>query len=282
MRMKIVADSSANLLRYGKVDFKSVPLKIIAGDKEYVDDEKLDVTKMVNDMKSYKGKSGTACPGVGDWIEAFGDAEAVFCVTISSNLSGSYNSALTAKQQYEEEHPDRKVYIIDSYSAGPEMKFIVEKLRELILADKSAEDIYNEVTEYQKYIDIAFSLESLTNLANNGRINPAVAKIASILGIRIVGNVVDGYITPQDKCRGEKRAVAGIIKVMEELGYTGGRVYVDHCDNVSTSQKLREAICEKYPNAEVKFAETRGLCSFYAEKGGLMIGFEHLEKARLD
>lgn len=282
MRMKIVADSSANILRFGKVDFKSVPLKIIAGDKEYVDDEKLDVTKMVNDMKSYKGKSSTACPGVGDWVEAFGDAEAVFCVTISSNLSGSYNSALTAKQQYEEEHPDRKVYLIDSYSAGPEMKFIVEKLRELILEDKSAEDIYNEVTEYQKYIDIAFSLESLTNLANNGRINPAVAKIASILGIRIVGNVVDGYITPQNKCRGEKRAVAGIIEVMEGLGYTGGRVFVDHCDNIGTSQKLREAIVAKYPNAEVKFAETRGLCSFYAEKGGLMIGFEHLEKARLD
>ena len=102
-QFKIVADSSADMLSLEQVKFESAPLKIITANKEYVDNSALDVSEMVNDLKSYKGKSSTSCPNTSDWLEAFGDSEYVFCVTITGTLSGSYNSACLAKSIYEKE-----------------------------------------------------------------------------------------------------------------------------------------------------------------------------------
>ena len=129
MKIRIVADSSADLFTTEDKSIVSVPLKIVTNEKEYVDDENLDVALMTEEIAAYSGRSGSACPGVGDWLESFGNAEWVFGITITSNLSGSYNSARVAKETYEAEHPDRKVFIIDSLSTGPEMKVIVEKLK---------------------------------------------------------------------------------------------------------------------------------------------------------
>ena len=128
--MKIVCDSSGDLFDYKGANYQTVPLKIITKDMEYVDEPGLDVEGMVNTLLSYKGKSGTACPGVGEWLEAFEEEELVFCVTISSNLSGSYNAACSAAQDYMNEHPGREVYIVDSFSAGPGLRLLVEKLGE--------------------------------------------------------------------------------------------------------------------------------------------------------
>ena len=276
MSIKIVVDSSSNIFEVEGVDFASAPLTIVTDNKEYRDDENLDVREMVEDLKAYKGKSGSACPGVGDFIEAFGNADVVFCLTITSALSGSYNAALVAKEQYEEENPGKKAYVIDTLSAGPEVKFTVEKLKDMILSGMDPEEIYTKILEYKtEGTGLVFALASMTNLANNGRVSPAAAKFASMLGIRAVGQLSEqGTLDPKDKCRGEKRAIAGIVKNMEELRYAGGRVRVDHCFALETAEKLAEAIKAKYENAEVIIEETRGLCSFYAELGGLMVAFE--------
>ena len=115
--------------------------EIVTDEKEYVDTADLDVARMVAELSTYKGRSGTACPGVGDWLSAFEGYDEIYCVTIISTLSGSYNSALTAKQQYEEEHPGAKVFVLDSYSAGAEMKLHLEKIRDLVLEGLSFENI---------------------------------------------------------------------------------------------------------------------------------------------
>ena len=86
LTFKIVADSSADLLEFEGVDFASTPLKIITAEKEYVDDAKLNVAQMVEDLLHYSGKSSTSCPSVGEWIEAFGDADRVFAITITGTL----------------------------------------------------------------------------------------------------------------------------------------------------------------------------------------------------
>lgn len=275
MKFKIVADSAADIPVITAVPFESVPLKIVTETKEYVDDSALNVTGMVEDLLKYRGKSGTACPGPGEWMEAFGDSEYVFCVTITSNLSGSYNAACIAKEQYETAHPDRKVYIVDSLSAGAEMYMIVEKLQELIVAGKTFEAICTEIAEYTDNVHLIFCLESLQNLANNGRVNPAVAKIAGVLGIRQVGIASDvGTLQPLDKSRGEKKALADIIKNMKKLGYAGGNVLIHHCLNENAAKQLKEQLLQLHANANIRIGKTTGLCSFYAEKGGLMIGFE--------
>ena len=128
--IKIVADSSADLLKLKQTAFAVAPLKIVAGDTEFVDDKNLDVAGMVRWFDSYKGRSKTSCPNTADWLEAFGDAEEVYCVTITSGLSGSYNSACVAKQMYEEQYPGRRVCVVDSLSAGPELVLLIEKLEE--------------------------------------------------------------------------------------------------------------------------------------------------------
>ena len=111
MKIKIVTDSASNMYSMEGVAFEPVPLKIITNEKEYVDTATLDVQRMVDELSIYKGRSGTACPGVGDWLAAFEGYDVIYCVTIISTLSGSYNAAMTAKQQYEEENPGKKVFV---------------------------------------------------------------------------------------------------------------------------------------------------------------------------
>lgn len=275
LKYKIVADSSADLLELEDVDFAAAALKIITDNKEYVDDASLDVKEMVHDLASYSGKSSSSCPSTGDWLEAFGDADRVFCVTITSNLSGSWNSARMAKDSYEEEHLGRRVFVIDSLSAGPELMLIIEKLRYMILEGREYEEICDSITDYCEHTGLLFMLESMQNLANNGRCSHLVAKAAGLLGIRVVGRASDvGTLEPLDKCRGEKKALAAIVSRMKALGCTGGKVRIAHCLNAAAAVKLKGLIEEAFEKVEINIYRCGGLCSFYAEKGGLLVGFE--------
>ena len=120
-KVKIVADSSCDLFGLQTVEFATASMKMITDEKDFVDDATLDVAAMVDYFDRYKGKSKSSCPNTTDWIEAFGDADDLFCVTITSGLSGSYNSACAAKKIYEAEHEGARVFVIDSLSAGPEL-----------------------------------------------------------------------------------------------------------------------------------------------------------------
>lgn len=275
MKIRIVADSSADLITLEDKSVVSVPLKIRTDNKEYVDDESLDIKGMTDDLAAYRGKSGSACPGVGDWLDAFEDADRVFCITITSNLSGSYNSAMVAKEMYESENPDKKVCVIDSLSTGPEMRLIADKIRELLAAGKDYEEICEAIAEYQKSTYLVFMLKSLTNLANNGRVSPAVAKIAGVLGIHVVGIASEvGTLEQKAKSRGEKKGILAVWKQMKELGYKGGKVIIHHCFNLEAAKQLKEMITSEFANADVVIGVTKGLCSFYAERGGMLVGIE--------
>lgn len=275
MKIRIVADSSADLITLEDKSVVSVPMKIMTDTKEYVDDENLDVKVMTDELASYRGKSGSACPGVGEWIEAFGDADRVFCVTITSNLSGSYNSAMVAKETFESENPGKKVCVIDSLSAGPELTLIVEKIQELLAQGKEYEEICKAVTEYQKSTYLVFMLKSLTNLANNGRVSPTVAKIAGVLGIHVMGIAsAVGTLEDKSKCRGEKKTILAVWKQMKALGYRGGKVCIHHCFNLEAAKQLAEMIKAEFAEAKITIGTTLGLCSFYAEQGGMLVGME--------
>lgn len=275
MSIKIVADSSSDVYKLEEGIYESVPLKIITDEREYIDDGKCNVEEMADYLASYKGKSSTACPAPGDWLKAFGEYKKIICVTITSNLSGSYNAALVAKQQYEEENPGSEVFIVDSLSAGPELGLIVEKIQEFIKEGNPFETIKEKIMEYKKKTSLLFTLESLNNLANNGRVSRTVAAVAGILGIRLVGKASDeGTLEPLDKVRGEKKALNTLIKLMKEMGYKGGKVRINHCFNLEAAQKLKALIEEKLSGKDIKIAQTGALCSFYAEKGGMLVGFE--------
>lgn len=279
MNYKIISDSSSDLLQLQDCAFESVPLKIITDENEYVDDASLNVDGMITDLQKYKGQSKSSCPNAEDWKNAFGENDGVFCVTITSGLSGSYNTANLALNEHLSKNPDKQGYVIDSLSAGPEVTMIVEKLQELISSNMDFKKIKEKILEYKNKTHLIFSLDSLRNLANNGRVSFAVAKVAGLLGIRVIGKASnEGTLEITDKARGSVKAIADIVKNMLKNGYEGGKVRIHHCRNLNMANNLMEKIKEKFPKAAVIIQETRGLCSFYAESGGLLIGFEGMNK----
>ena len=274
MSFRIVSDSSSNVLSMGDSNYTTVPLKIIA-EKEYIDDAALNLFGMMEDLRNHKGKSGSSCPNMGEWLDAFGDAEEIFCVTISRNLSGSYAASVQAGEAYMEEHPGRKVFTFDSLAVGPEMMMIVDKIRECEAAGDDYETTKAKVLAYHNHTHTVFCLESMLNLARNGRVSMAVAKIAGMLGIRVVGIAADGQVTPVHKPRGAKKATQTIIEMVKERGFEDGNILrVAHCYAPEAAEALREALVAEFPNTRFILEHTTALCSFYAEAGGLIIGFE--------
>lgn len=273
--IKIVADSSANLLSLKDMAFAAAPLKIITNEREFVDDEALNVEEMVQWFDSYKGKSKTSCPNPSDWLSAFGDADEVYCVTITSGLSGSYNAACIAKQMYEDQHSGKRVSVVDSLSAGPEIVLLIEKLEEYIGQDLPYEEICKKIESYKQKTGLVFMLESLKNFAANGRVSPAIAKIAGVLGIRIVGKASDhGTLEPTNKCRGEAKSLTTLLSNLTAAGLFSGKVRIAHCRNEAAAREMKNMIHKALPMVDVRIHSCRGLCSYYAEKGGILVGFE--------
>ena len=273
-KIKIVADSSSDVLESSQIDFASAALKIITTEKEFVDNASLDVAEMVTFLSQYKGRSQTSCPNAEDWLNAFGDADDVICVTITSGLSGSYNTAQAAKQIYEEIE-GKRVYVVDSLSTGPEMALIIEKLTEYILDGLEFKEICEKIQAYQKQTGLLFILKSLKNLANNGRVSPALARILEMLGICIVGKASDdGKLDTTHKCRGENRAFETLIRDLKSFGVSAGKISIAHCENEVGALKLKAMVEKEFPNTTSEVHKLRGLCSFYAEKGGILVGFE--------
>ncbi len=274
-KIKIVSDTACDLFGLNNTDFACAPMKVITDEREFVDDESLKVDEMVDFLYRYKGKSKSSCPNTNDWLEAFGDADDIFCVTITSGLSGSYNSACAAKQIYEADNEGKRVYVFDTLSAGPEMTLAIEKLEECIGSGMEYEEICNTVSSYLKNTGLVFMLKSLKNFANNGRVSPVVAKLVGIAGICIVGKAsYEGTLEPTHKCRGEARSLETLVNDLEAEGFKAGKISIGHCQNESAALQLKGLILERFNKAQVEIHKFRGLCSFYAEKGGVLVGFE--------
>ena len=275
MKNKIVVDSAANLYQMEGIDFACAPIKVVTEEQEYPDDGRLDAVQVAETLRSYKGRSSTSCPNVGDWLAAYQGADQVFAITITGALSGSYNAALLAAQDYQQENPEAKVYVLDSLSAGPELQLLAERLRALFDAGTPFEEICVQMEEYKQHTHLLFSLESLNNLARNGRVSPAVAAVARMLGIRVVGTAsLSGELEVLVKTRGEHGALERIVLEMKARGFVDGPVRILLCSNPAAATRLKNMITTVFEGAEVQIMPCGVLCSYYAELGGLMIGFE--------
>ena len=274
-RIRIVADSSCDLICLTGVNFVSVPLTIRTETREFRDDASLDVEAMVDTLRSTKGRSYSAYPSVADWERVFGEDDDVLAFTITSGLSGSFRAACAAKLNCEEHSPSRRICIIDSLSTGPEIVLLIEKAVSELSAGADFDAVCRSVQDYQHRTHLIFALESLHNLAQNGRVGKLAAAAAGMLGIRAVGTTSDeGTLDLLGKCRGRKRTAEFLQEEMERLGYTGGRVRIGHCGNADSTENLRAAIIRRFPGANIRIYPLRGLCSYYAECGGVLVGFE--------
>lgn len=275
MKFKIVADSSSNVYTLSDISFTSVPLKIVLPDREYVDDANLDVANMVASIKATKTAATTSCPNIAEWSAAYEGAENVFAVAITSQLSGSYNAALQAAGSFKRGDTDRHICVLDTLSTGPEMQLLIEKLQELILQEKSFEEIRREINRYKKHTHLLFALQSLDNLAKNGRCSVALAKVAGVLGIRVVGKAsAQGTLEPLAKPRGEHKALEALLSEIARSGFRGGKVRIAHCFNLTAADSLKTMILDCFPDSDVEILPCGGLCSYYADLGGLLVGYE--------
>lgn len=275
MKRKIVADSSCDIWELNGVDFAVAPMTISTDNKHYVDNQELDVHLMSEDLAKYKGISHTACPSVGSWLDCYEGYDEVFVVTLTGAMSGTYNSAMTAKGIYEEENENVKVHVFDSLSTGPEMRLLIEKLKEMIEEDLTFEEIVEKGQDYLNHTRLFFALKSLHNFAMNGRVSKAVASAIGVLNISIFATASEeGTIQQISKCRGEKKVVKSMIEHLENAGYHGGKVRISHADNLKLAHNVRDKILELYPHADIIVYPMGGLCTYYAEIGGLLVGCE--------
>ena len=275
MKRKIVADSSCDMWELNGVDFAVAPMTISTDNKHYVDNQELDVHLMSEDLAKYKGVSHTACPSAGSWLDCYEGYDGVFVITLTGAMSGTYNSAMTAKGIYEEENENVKVHVFDSLSTGPEMRLLIEKLKEMIEEDLPFEEIVEKGQDYLNHSRLFFALKSLHNFAMNGRVSKAVASAIGVLNISIFATASEeGTIQQISKCRGEEKVVKSMIEHLENAGYHGGKVRISHADNLKLAHNVRDKILELYPNADIIVYPMGGLCTYYAEKGGLLVGCE--------
>nr|WP_027872419.1 DegV family protein [[Eubacterium] cellulosolvens] len=273
--MRIISDSSCDILTLQDAEFTAVPLEIYTDERRFVDDDNIDVHELLDYLEKYKGRSYTACPSSQCWLDAFQDSEEIYIVTMTSGLSGTYNSAECAKKMYQETHPNAKILIVDTLSTSAEQLLVIEKIRDLKREGKSFEEIEKEVSVYTKKTHLFFAFESLHNFAQNGRVPKLLAQAIGVLGISIIGMASEeGKVEPIGKCRGKKKVIANLISQLVNVGYKGGRVNVTHVENRELADAFCEKLREQFPAAEVAIHPARGLVAYYGERGGMIVGCE--------
>ena len=281
MTWNIVSDSSCDLrmssFQSERVRFETVPLRIQVGEREFMDNDDLVIPELLDAMSAEKSASSTACPSPAAFAKAFEAGDCTVCFTISANLSGTYNAAVMARDMVLEEHPEKKICVIDSKATAGAMVLLIARAKALMEMDETGdfERICSELRVYQAALRTVFTLECYDNLIKNGRMRPLVGNLLKTLGIHIIADATpQGTIHVADKARGEAKTYKAITTLMRSSkDCTGAEVVISHCENLSGALKLKQQILEDLPVRSVEILSCRGLTSFYAMQKGLILGF---------
>ena len=279
MKWKIIADSGCDYRSLDNLapdaEFVSVPLTIQVGETIYRDDAQLNIDQMMEEMYATTTASKSACPSPDDYMKSFEGADNIIVVTITGTLSGSYNSAEIAKKIYLEEHPNANIHVIDSLSAGGEVDLLVRKLNHLVAEGLDFDQVLDAITAYRAKTKLLFVLAKVDNLVKNGRLSKLVGTVVGLLNIRMVGEASKtGTLELLQKARGQKKAIKAAFDELLKAGYAGGHIMISHRNNEKFIEQFSELVREKFAQASIEVLPTSGLCSFYAEEGGLLMGYE--------
>ncbi|MBQ3277558.1 MAG: DegV family protein [Clostridia bacterium] len=274
----IVSDTSCDLFTLeggeGVFDFATIPFTIRIGETEYIDDDTMSVEEMLTANENHAEMAQTSCPSPEDWREKFEAPGPVLAFTISSALSGSYNSACAAKAMILEDEPDKQIAVIDSKGTGPEVAAAVLRAREMVLAGKSFDEIEKELNRTVEETHIVFALASYRNLIKAGRVSRLVGFIAGHLGFWGIGiGDENGQIAMRGKARGDKSMVRQMVDEIKKIGLAFGTIRIHHCVNEEGAAALMRSLKAAFPEAGIAVMPTRGLDSFYAERRGLIVSF---------
>ena len=277
MSYKIVIDSCGELLKEWKEDerVESVPLTLMVGNESIIDDQTFDQKSFLKKVAECPECPKSACPSPECYMKAYEDeAEHIYAVTLSSELSGSYNSAVLGKNLYLEEHPEKKIHVFNSKSASGGESLIAMKIIECENKGLSFEEVISTVDEYIEEMSTFFVLENLETLRKNGRLSRVKALVASALKIKpVMGSTPEGNICQLDQARGMNKA---IVKMVDHIGEKGiniqsKTVAITHCNCPERARMLEEAIRERLNPANIVVMDTAGVSSMYANDGGVIV-----------
>lgn len=281
LRSRIISDSSCDLpsdfLEKDGIDFSIVPLKIIVGDKEFIDDNSLDTMELIKAMKACKSSSFSACPSPEDFALTLRKNEENYIITMTSALSGTFNSARIGRDIIQSENPNTKVGLFDSLATSSAMILMIMYLRDLIKSNKyDFETICTMLTDYQKTLKLRFIIQDLSNLIKTGRMSRVAGVVASALSIfPICGDDGKGEIAVIKKVRGIKKALSNLAGLVEEklAQQKDFPVVIAHCNNETDAQTLKEILESKYQLKNIQIFPMRGLASFYSNDKGLIMSY---------
>lgn len=278
-KWKIVADSGCDYKELTNLApdtlFQSVPLSIQIDGTDYVDDATLDIDYMMDAMYASSKAATSACPSPQAYAAAYEGADNIIVLTLTGTLSGSFNSARVAKELVLEEHPHVNIHLIDTLSAGGEMDLLVSELNRLIEKGLDFDQVVESITAYQQKTKLLFVLAKVDNLVKNGRLSKLLGTVVGLLNIRMVGEASSqGTLELLQKARGHKKSLTAAFEELQKAGYAGGRIVIAHRNNDKFCQQFSELVLATYPQADIELIPTSGLCSFYAEENGLLMGYE--------
>ena len=278
MKWTIAFDSGCDIRDLSPDDTASlelVPLKIQVGTDEIADDghTSMEVLQHILDMK--KGRTGTACPSVGEWEKAMEQGDNVIAITISGAVSGSYQSAVIAREEVLENHPDKNIFVMNSVSGSGTMQFLVRKAMELIQSGSSFEQVCQGLTEYRSHSQIFFLLQNVDNVMSSGRLNPIIGKAVKALKLCLLATVSpEGKLEVIGKVRGFQKAMDRSIEECIHRGCEARKIIISHCMNLPGALEMKEKLLARFPSAQVEIMATGLLCGYYAEKGGLIVALQ--------
>lgn len=272
MKYQILCDSSGDFpeasFKNKNVIYKVIPLSILVGEQEFVDDDKLDANNMLKAMHAFKGKTSSACPSPELFLKELNNADYTFIITITQKLSGCYNSAMVAKNSYSK---PENVCVIDSKATSGVMYLIVEELVRLIEEGKSYNQIVEEINKFRDQRTLFFILQKFDNLVANGRMSHVAGFIASTLLIRPLCRAVDGDIKIAFKLMGPRNAFQKLIKmVSEECKNKSQKIIITHCEDYDDAKYIEQEL-NKLGFDNIHILPMRGLTSYYALEKGIIL-----------
>lgn len=278
MSYKIIIDSCGELTEEMKKsgDFETASLQIDVGGHHIVDDETFDQADFLAKVAASKESVKSACPAPESYMEAYSKADDIYVVTLSAELSGSYNSAVLGKNLYEEENGTKNIHVVNSRGAATTQVLIARKLNEYASQGMPFEEVVDKIEEYTTSLRTYFVLETLEVLRKNGRLSRLSATIAGALNIKpVMIGTRDGVIQKAAQARGMKKALAKMVEHMGSEGrdLTRRQFVISHCNCYERAVYVKELIKKHLHAEDIDIVDTKGVSSLYACDGGIIVSY---------
>ena len=277
MTYKIIGDSCTDITEEMKQEglVSLVPLTLSIEGEEFVDDDTFNQKIFIEKMKASEECPKSACPSPERYMQEFEGQEECYVITLSSRLSGSYNSAVVAKEMYLEEHPDAKIEIVDSRSASCGQALLAMKIKEFKEKGLNFSEVKKKITEFRDNMETRFVLESLENLRKNGRLSKMTYTICNVLNIRPVMRADDGEIVKVDQVRGHNKALMRMVEHIAQDAKAALKetIVIAHCNNKERAEMVKREILKRVPFKKSFIVETAGVATLYANEGGIIVSY---------